>query len=147
MDVIVNTWHTLLLVLVSPFQHGFWPFVFKFIPDVLFFEMPVYLFILMGILRYYLRHDGAVPESSLYYPKVSCIVLGYSEGDDIRLSILSLAEQIYPGHIEILAMIDGAHANMHTYEAAKSLILRVQILGNRTLRIIPKWQRAAEFLL
>lgn len=141
MDILIAAWEQLFVLLSSPFKHGLIPFVLKFIPYVLFLEMPVYFFILMGVLKYDIRKHQDRKQMPPYHPKVSCIVMGYSEGHDIGLSLLSLAEQIYTGHIEILAMIDGARQNIDTYNAARQLQGRVDRLPRRTLRVIPKWQR------
>ena len=141
MDIIAQVWYALFHLLASPFNQGMESFLLKFFPYVFLFEMPVYLLILLGILRYYLRKDQSIPEKRLFSPGVSCIALCYAEGDEIKRTIVSLAEQIYPGTIEILAIIDGAHQNRHTYRAAKDMEAYVRTLPNRTLRVIPKWQR------
>lgn len=141
MDLLFAAWEQLFVILSSPFRHGLVPFVLKFIPYVLFLELPVYFFILMGVLRYDIRRHQEHHKVPPYHPKVSCIVMGYGEGRDIGMSILSLAEQIYAGHIEILALIDGAQKNVDTLAAARDLQGRVARLPRRTLRVIPKWQR------
>lgn len=141
MEVFIAAWEQLFAILSSPFKHGLAPFVLKFIPYVLFMELPIYGFILVGVLKYDLRRQIRDVEAAPFSPRVSCIVMGYGEGRNIGLSILSLAEQIYPGHIEILALIDGARKNIDTYEAARQLKDRVDRLPRRSLRIIPKWQR------
>jgi hypothetical protein len=59
MDILIAAWEQLFVLLSSPFKHGLVPFVLKFIPYVLFLEMPVYFFILMGVLKYDIRrHQG-----------------------------------------------------------------------------------------
>ncbi len=141
MDVIYQAWHTLMLLLASPFNQGSGQFFMKFFPFVFIFELPLYVFILLGIFRYYLRKDQRIPENRLYYPKVSCIVTCYSEGEDVKQTIISLTEQLYPGHIEILPIIDGANQNKDTYRAAKAMEAYVRKKHNRSLRVIPKWQR------
>lgn len=141
MEILTAAWEQLFVLLSSPFKHGLVPFVLKFIPYVLFLEMPVYFFILMGVLKYDIRKQQEGQKVPPYHPKVSCIVMGYSEGRDIELSLLSLAEQIYAGQIEILAMIDGARQNIETFNAAGQLQDRIDRLPRRTLRVIPKWQR------
>lgn len=141
MDILGAAFEQLLILLSSPFHNGLMPFVAKFIPFVLFLEIPVYLFILLGVLRYDLKHHYHPPLTPVFYPRASCIVMGYSEGRDIERSILSLAEQIYPGVIEILVLIDGAGKNTATLEAAQQMQARVGSLPRRILRVIPKWQR------
>ena len=53
-------WETLRQLLDRPFTDGVWIFVFKFIPYVLFFGLPMYLLILAGMLRYVIR-QSAIP--------------------------------------------------------------------------------------
>lgn len=75
MDILIAAWEQLFVILSSPFRHGLVPFVLKFIPYVLFLEMPVYFFILMGVLKYNLRSHQDGHKLPLYHPKVSCIVM------------------------------------------------------------------------
>jgi cellulose synthase/poly-beta-1,6-N-acetylglucosamine synthase-like glycosyltransferase len=58
-----------------------------------------------------------IPEEKNYYPRVSCIVTCYSEGKDVALTIRSVTEQIYPGVIEIISVVDGAVQNKETLSA------------------------------
>jgi len=59
----------------------------------------------------------------------------------VQLSIRSLVEQIYPGHIEILVVIDGAIQNHETTEAVMEMKDYVAQHANRSLVIVPKRQR------
>jgi cellulose synthase/poly-beta-1,6-N-acetylglucosamine synthase-like glycosyltransferase len=43
--------------------------------------------------------------------------------------------------MEIIAVIDGANANAHTYQAALDCVREFQGCENRTLVLLPKWQR------
>jgi cellulose synthase/poly-beta-1,6-N-acetylglucosamine synthase-like glycosyltransferase len=140
-ELLRDTWDMLLLLLTSPFGHGWLDLVFKLVPFVVFLELPVYLIILLGIARYALRRDLELPEERTFYPLVSCLITCYGEGDDVRRTIISLAEQRYPGHIEIIPLVDGALQNSHTYNAALSMIPYVQGIDGRSLRVVPKWQR------
>ncbi len=140
-DVIAQTWHALVLLLLSPFQQGLHIFILKFVPFVLFLEMPVYLLILVGVLKYYNREISFPAVSSPYCPTVSCIITCYAEGRDVQITIRSLAEQLYRGNIEIIAVIDGAHQNQDTYQAAREMEALCRDKPNRVLRILPKWQR------
>ena len=140
-EIIAEMLHTLIALLTSPFNHGMMEFALKFIPYVLFLELPLYIFIILGIIRYFIRKDEEIPEEKNYYPRVSCIVTCYSEGKDVALTIRSLTEQIYPGVIEIIPVVDGAVQNKETYQAAKQLEAYVRRFTNRILKVIPKWQR------
>jgi len=141
MEIIAEMLHTLILLLASPFNHGMMQFALKFIPYVLFLELPLYIFIILGIIRYFIRKDDEILEEKNYYPKVSCIVTCYSEGKGVALTIRSLTEQIYPGVIEIIPVVDGAVQNKETYQAAKQLETYVGRFTNRILKVVPKWQR------
>ncbi|KZZ76699.1 hypothetical protein A3765_23960 [Oleiphilus sp. HI0130] len=55
--------------------------------------------------------------------------------------MVSLCEQNYKGIIEIIPVVDGAIQNQDTYEAARKCEELVKYYPNRTLKIIPKWQR------
>jgi len=128
-------------LLLSPFSHGFFLFVFKFVPYVVFFELPIYVFIFFGILRYIARRYQEVPYSLPYNPNVSCVITAYGEGEHVQKTIRSLVEQIYPGFVEVICVVDGALKNAVTYEAAKRMENIVGRIPNRRLIIIPKWQR------
>ncbi len=141
MDMLAEMLHTLRLLLSSPFDHGMMAFALKFIPYVLFFELPVYVFIMLGIIRYGLREVPSVSKRQFYTPTVSCLVTCYSEGEDVGLTIRTLAEQIYPGKIEIIPIVDGAVQNEDTYKAALKLKHYIQQRPHRILRVVPKWQR------
>ena len=141
LDVLAQMWHTLLLLLASPFQQGLEVFILKFVPFVLFFEMPLYIVIILGIFKYYIRRMAADDDDPTYLPSVSCIITCYSEGKDVALTIHTLCEQLYKGRIEIIPVIDGAHQNRHTYLAAKETEKFFHNHPNRVLRILPKWQR------
>jgi len=140
-DILAQAWHSLLLLLVSPFQQGMEIFILKFVPFVLFLELPVYLIILLGIFKYYIRKISLVDDNPAYLPTVSCIITCYSEGKDVQMTIRSLCEQLYKGRIEIIPVIDGAHQNQNTYLAAKEMEPYFNDTANRVLRILPKWQR------
>ena len=139
--VIIEMWYTFVQLVLSPYHHGMLTFAFKFVPYVLFLELPVYILIFLGIFRYYLRKNQEIPENRTYWPRVSCIVTCYSEGEDVKQTIVTLTEQLYAGHIEILAMIDGAAQNADTERGAKKMLPYVRKFPNRTLRVIPKYLR------
>lgn len=109
-------------------------------PLVLFFEIPWTLFILLGIIKYKIKRI----EEGLrhpYFPSVSCIVTCYNEGHNIEKTVLSLTEQIYPGMIQILLVIDGATINTDTMAAANAMKRLVNGHPNRSILVLPKWQR------
>ena len=109
-------------------------------PMMVLLELPLYLLVCAGIIRYGWRNKFNKAER-LQYPSVSCLITCYSEGEDVLKTIESLAHQIYPGHIEIIAMVDGAIQNRETLIAARSGLARVNGLPDRHLIVLPKWQR------
>jgi len=129
------------LFLDAPLSPETWQVLLKFIPFVLFLEMPVYIMIILGVLKHCLERMYQVPWRSDYYPSVSCLVTCYSEGDAVKHTIRSLARQIYPGRIQIIPIVDGAALNGETFRAAKSMESAVARLSNRSLQVVPKWQR------
>ena len=114
----------------------------KFLPFVLLFELPVQLLVMSGALRRHLRERAARNRPAPpYFPPVSCIITCYAEGPDVRKTIRSLTEQLYDGHIELLAIVDGAAQNRHTLEALRAMQPCVAQARNRRLEIIAKIQR------
>jgi len=128
-------------LLLLPFTYGLGRLALQFFPFVLFLEFPFYLFIFLGLLRYGWRARREETAPASYRPTVSCIILCYGEGELVRRTIRSLAEQRYPGTIELLAVVDGAAANRHTLAAAEEMVPLVRRLPNRRLVVLPKWQR------
>lgn len=116
-------------------------FAAKFMPFVLFLEIPLYLTIWLGIFKYSLRKHYSVKSYPPYYPTVSCSVICYSEGESVKLTIFTLLEQIYPGKIELNVVLDGAVQNAATFRAIKEMEPVVARYANRTMRIIAKKQR------
>lgn len=113
--------------------------LYALIPMILLFEMPLTIIVLTGMFKWFLRHRYIAPLR--IQPNVSCIITCYTEGEAISKTIITLCEQIYPGHIEIIAVIDDAAKNYHTYEAALNCQAYADRFPNRTLIIVPKWQR------
>lgn len=129
------------MLILLPLKEGAWTFILKFIPFVVFFEMPIYLGIMLGVMKYGWKGATRNAKEWPYYPSVTCIIICSNEGDAIKKPILSLAEQIYLGNIEIIVAVDGAYKNMHTYEVAKSLQSYVNSLKSRRVTVFPKWKR------
>ncbi|KAG8148718.1 glycosyltransferase family 2 protein [Burkholderia catarinensis] len=110
-------------------------------PYFMLFELPLNLLVMAGVLRWITRKSIGAPEIRLYRPRVSCIITCYSEGVDVHKTLTSLAEQIYPGQIEMIPVIDGAAVNQATLNAVRNFHLDRQRYPNRFLRPIAKWQR------
>lgn len=116
-------------------------FLLRFVPYILFIELPFYCLVLLGLFRYLLRQRLRGNRRVNYHPSVSCIVLCYSEGEGILASIWSLVEQQYRGHIQVIVVVDGAVQNDKTYRVALSAQQRFRNIPNREIIIVPKWQR------
>jgi len=114
--------------------------VLKFFPFVVLFELPVQAIVMLGAWRYHMTHDREAVHTP-YAPTVSCIILCYAEGKDVIQTVRSLTEQLYTGHIELLAILDGSQQNVETYEVLKSLLPYVNARSNRKLIVAPKTQR------
>ncbi len=129
--VLLDIWHAL----ASHLSLFAW-----LLPMVLIYEMPLLLLVVTGIARFYQQRYRTLPKQSLYQPKVSLIITCYAEGDAVKSTIDSLVEQVYPGHLEIIAVIDGAVQNADTYQAARAAAAACK-RSDRTVTVLPKWQR------
>lgn len=127
-------------LVASSQQQSWYEVALKFFPFVLLIELPMYVLVLAGIVRYGLRQWRPHRQRERY-PSVSCIVTCYSEGRDVAKTMRSLAHQVYPGTIEIIAVVDGAVRNAETLRAAADCRAEVDALPGRRLIVLPKWQR------
>jgi cellulose synthase/poly-beta-1,6-N-acetylglucosamine synthase-like glycosyltransferase len=121
-------------------ETGWLDVALKFFPFALVVELPLYLLVLLGVVRYGLRQRQPYRQRE-GYPSVSCIITCYSEGEDVRKTIASLAWQEYPGFMEIIPIVDGAVQNVATYEAARRAAADVHGVPRRRVIVVPKWQR------
>lgn len=127
-------------LVASSQQQSWFEVALKFFPFVLLIELPMYVLVVAGIVRYGLRQWRPHRQRERY-PSVSCIVTCYSEGKDVEKTMRSLAHQVYPGEIEIIAVVDGAVQNAETLRAASGCRAEVNALPARRLVVLPKWQR------
>ncbi|WP_456450934.1 glycosyltransferase family 2 protein [Hydrogenimonas sp.] len=141
MEFLANFLFTFQETVLLPLEENVRIFLLKFIPFILFLEVPVYLLILTGSLKYLYERWGKMNQRPPYYPSVSCVVLCYAEGEEVKNAIFTLAEQLYPGPIEIVAVVDGALRNRKTLEAVEGTRERVESRPQRSLKVFPKWQR------
>ena len=110
----------------------------SFFPMILIAESPLILLIIIGIFRWHWKNKTTdLPHT----PSISFIITCYGEGEAIRSTIDTLVEQVYSGHIEILAVVDGAVQNQHTYQAAMKAYHHYKGRHDRVVKVIPKWQR------
>lgn len=127
-----------ILYLITGTLTTYWELMLTFLPILLLVEVPLLLLIFIGILHW---SWGANEVRKHEHPSISFIVTCYAEGKEIEKTIATLVEQIYPNHIEILVVIDGAKENKETYRTAISLIKKYKNIPNKTIKILPKWQR------
>jgi len=112
----------------------------KFFPFVMLVEMPLYLLVLSGLIRFGLQRQLRRP-NRLRHPPVTCIITCYSEGLDVQRTIRSLVHQNYPGQIDIIPVIDGAIQNANTLAAARACQAEFTNVARRRVIVLPKWQR------
>jgi poly-beta-1,6-N-acetyl-D-glucosamine synthase len=136
-----GAWLTLSQLLHDAWRSDWLTVALKFFPFVLLLELPIQLFVMLGALRRYLEGRRTARHPLQFRPAVSCIITCYSEGPDVQSTIRSLTEQLYDGHIEMLAIVDGAVQNRHTLRALRSLQPYVNARHDRRLEIVPKLQR------
>jgi len=140
-NLFTNILYHLYNLMIDPLLNAdFISGILVLMPFVLFFEIPWTLFILLGIIKYKVEERAKGPRRP-YFPTVSCIVTCYNEGRDIEKTVISLLEQIYPGMIQILLVVDGAAINVDTMKAATLMEKLVNKHSNRSLLVLPKWQR------
>jgi cellulose synthase/poly-beta-1,6-N-acetylglucosamine synthase-like glycosyltransferase len=119
----------------------------KFLWLALVLELPVYTICFVGVLfhgfkeRFRDAFEKRRMDDAGFLPCVSCIVTCYSEGRDVGTTIQTLLEQIYPGVIEILVVVDGAVQNRETYRAAREWQASARAYPRRRLEILPKRTR------
>ena len=111
-----------------------------FFPMIMIIESPLILMMIFGIFRWYFKNTRRITVP--HTPPITFVITCYGEGEGIRVTIDSLVEQIYPGQIEVLAVVDGAVQNSDTFQAAMKAYRFYQgKKPNRQVKVIPKWQR------
>ncbi len=113
--------------------------IYLYAPMVLVLELPLMIAAVLGILHWRWRHDQRDPSSSR--PSVSVVVTCYSEGAAVRRTLLSIAEQMYSGRVEIIAVVDGAAANQTTLDACLVFQNEMARYPGKSLVVLPKWLR------
>ncbi|MGH8276072.1 MAG: glycosyltransferase family 2 protein, partial [Steroidobacteraceae bacterium] len=113
----------------------------KFFPFVLLFELPIQGLVMCGALRRYVAGWRSALHPLRFHPSVSCIITCYAEGAEVQKTIRTLTEQLYDGHIEMLAVVDGAVQNRPTLHALRALQPGVNTRRGRRLEIVAKLQR------
>ena len=139
MSNFLNELHYLLTVFLT--NSEFWYFYVMFFPFVILIEFPLFIMIFISALKVFWKETFIKPYDAPYYPDVSCIITCYNEGVDIGKTIITLAEQLYKGRIEVILLIDGADINSHTVNISKKLVAQYKKVPKRYFRVIPKSTR------
>ncbi|KFI08748.1 glycosyltransferase [Massilia sp. BSC265] len=130
-----------LTVMQGVFASTWFETLWRFIPFAIFLELPLFLTVMFGIVRYAIVQNAAPAHVPRRFPKVSCVITCYSEGLDVQRTIASLVTQNYPGDIEIIPVIDGSRQNLDTWSAARECQEMADRTPQRRLIVLPKWQR------
>lgn len=136
MDIVFVIYQQIWAIISHPMDLFTSVFVIAFL-----LEIPYTFFIFLGVLWAYFNQIFSHGQRMPYYPRVSCIITTYSEGKDILITLKSLEEQLYRGHIEVLILIDGANVNKNTLDVAMQYKRTFKPNTKRSLKVIPKWQR------
>ncbi|XOZ33172.1 glycosyltransferase family 2 protein [Halomonadaceae bacterium KBTZ08] len=121
--------------------HGVTQLFLWLFPFFLLLELPLNLLIVTGMMRWYTRQLAMTPQANRYQPRVTCIITCYSEGRGVHKTLETLCEQLYPGQIELIPVVDGASANHDTMQAVRDFRIDASLYPKRYLRPIAKWQR------
>ncbi len=111
------------------------------VPFFVFLELPLQLLLMLGILRWAYEQRYETPTTRPYFPRVTCHLICYSEGERVKTALHSLTEQIYPGHIEMIAVVDGAQRNRATLAAVEEMVPYIRARARRSIIVLPKFQR------
>lgn len=130
---VINITHATALALKDS-----WGAILIFIPVFVLIETPLILMGYLGLFHWSWRQK---PIELKRTPSISFVITCYGEGRDILQTIDTLIEQVYPGEIEVLPVVDGAIQNQDTYQAALEGAKKHQGKAMRSVRVIPKWQR------
>jgi cellulose synthase/poly-beta-1,6-N-acetylglucosamine synthase-like glycosyltransferase len=107
-------------------------------PMLILVELPLTLLVYTGVFRWARKPQFLMLQTA---PPVTFIVTCYSEGEKVVSTIETIVEQVYPGQIEILAVVDGATNNSDTYQAVTKCVEKYRHNKSRIVRAVPKWQR------
>ncbi len=129
----LHLFHATWLTLVA--NKELWLLLF---PVLITIELPLSLLVFSGVFRW---AGKPKVEKLLSAPDISFIITCYGEGNKVISTIDTIVEQVYPGQIEVLAVIDGASKNSDTYQSVLQCVAKYEGCKNRIVRAIPKWQR------
>lgn len=122
-------------------QLGALEFALQSVPFLVVLELPLQLVLMLGILKWAYEERFRTPKTAPYFPRVTSLVICYSEGEMVKTTLRSLTEQIYPGHIELVVVVDGARRNRETLVAVEALVPYIRGTPRRSIVVLPKFQR------
>lgn len=129
--------------IATVFSHGnLWSFVLIFFPFVILLELPFNLMIILYAVKGWLRINTQPDVRLSFHPLVTIIVSACNESqEELEMTLRSAREQIYPGWIEIIFIIDSALDNPDTVSHLHRLIAKYPSTSDRKIRIIEKKTR------
>lgn len=117
-------------------------FFYIFFPFVFLLELPFYFITILYSVKGWLDMHFKGKFAQGYYPIVSIIITAYSESfEEILITLRAINEQIYPGKIETLIIVDNAVKNKQTSLYAKQLADEFSKGANRVFKVIEKLTR------
>lgn len=113
-----------------------------FFPFVFILEMPFILMTTLYSIKGWIYMTYKQDNTAGYYPIVSVVISAYNESmEEIFVSMQSVAEQIYPGKIETLVIVDNALVNEETVLVSEQIAKRFNKIPNREFIVISKKSR------
>ncbi|WP_239005185.1 glycosyltransferase [Legionella sp. MW5194] len=117
-------------------------FLFIFFPFVFLLELPFYVLTILYSIRGWINLHFKGEFARGYYPIVTIVITAYNETyEEILTTMRAVGEQIYPGKIETMIIVDNAVKNIKTAQYAKQLAAQFGKLPNRFFTVIERQTR------
>lgn len=130
-----------LFLVSSLFTQGFSAFIWQLVHVFVLIEIPLYLLVVIGSLRYYLKNKYTPKKEIHWYPKVSVVITCYGEGEAVNTTLNTLFHQEYPGIIEVIPVVDGSVQNKDTYDTVLAAQALYKLDPKRKMVIVKKKMR------
>ncbi len=138
-DAYYNFSHYLIALYVNS---GLLNFIFLFFPFVVILELPYCAITIGYCIKGWLNINEPSLSKASFHPLVTIIITAYNEGkEDILRSVISVYEQLYPGPIETLIIVDNALVNHQTTYYARQIAEHYSNFPHRSVRVIEKKTR------
>ena len=122
-------------------EDGFSFFVWQMLHIFIIIEVPFFLIITLGALRFYIRRKAEFKKEIHWYPKVSIVITCYGEGEAVNTTLNTLFHQEYPGILEVIPVVDGSVQNALTYATVLGAEPLYDLDPKRKLIIVKKKMR------